>query len=130
MMNYALVINGIVENTFICDNDESAVSIYPNDIVINVDGKSVGIGWIYDGDSFHSPDEQPIDHDEGYLSRRNDLAYRLKVDVERLNLAYLSAIVVDGSSEAGKVVKIRDELTARKQQYKDDIAALDYEYGV
>lgn len=90
----------------------------------------VGIGWRYEDEKFIDPNA-PVQPDNGEVlsARMSELAEQLRVDVERMNLAYLSAIVVEGAAEDAKVAKIRQEISLRKQKYKDDMAALILEYG-
>lgn len=55
-MNFALITNGIVVNTIICESDELAQELFSSDFtVVNIDGVSVGIGWAYDGKEFAAP---------------------------------------------------------------------------
>lgn len=90
----------------------------------------VGIGWRYEDGKFTDPNatSQP-DNGEILSAKMAEMAEQLRVDVERMNLACLSAIVVGGAAEDAKVAKIRQEISLRKQKYKDDMAALILEYG-
>jgi hypothetical protein len=59
-----------------------------------------------------------------------DLNAEYQADIQKLNLAYSMAILVDGSSEAAKVVNIRAQYNARKDLHTANVAALKLEHGV
>ncbi|WP_316391279.1 hypothetical protein [Citrobacter farmeri] len=54
-MNIALIKNGIVVNTIICESVEMASELYPDFVVIDIDDVDAGIGWSYDGSAFTAP---------------------------------------------------------------------------
>lgn len=51
-MNYALIKNGIVVNTVVCESDESAHELFHDFTVVNITESAAGIGWSYDGENF------------------------------------------------------------------------------
>ena len=56
MSKYALVKENQVDNVFVCESDEIASSLFPSDIVINVnDIDEVSIGWFYSDGEFSAP---------------------------------------------------------------------------
>jgi len=59
-----------------------------------------------------------------------DLNAEYQADIQKLNSAYSMAVLVDGSSEAAKVVNIRAQYNARKDLHTANVAALKLEYGV
>lgn len=61
MSIYALIKNGLVENTVLWDGDGDIFEGYET---INIDGLDVGIGWTFDGSKFTSPAEPEPTHDE------------------------------------------------------------------
>lgn len=61
-------------------------------------------------------------------SALSSLATAYKSDAYDLNMAYVAAVVNDGSSEAGKVTSVRSQITSRKAQYISDIAAAKAQY--
>lgn len=61
-MNYALIIDGIVENVFVCCDAETAQALFPDDVVVAADG--AGIGWSYVDGQFVAPPAPEISHDE------------------------------------------------------------------
>ena len=58
-MIYALINNGIVENTIVAEPD--FISIIENDyeyiVQISTDPGNPSIGWSYDGQNFHPPQD-------------------------------------------------------------------------
>lgn len=125
--NYAVIVNDTVVNMVVWDG-KSEWSPSEGFAVPVQDGAQVGMGWKYINGEFIDPNQPGGGGDDELNARMNQLADQLKTDVDRMNLAYLSAIVVDGASEAGKIQKIREELSLRKQKYRDDLAALISEY--
>lgn len=71
------------------------------------------------GDIYH----EPLTNSQLLSSALSNLATAYKSDSYDLNMAYVAAIVNDGSSEAGKVTSVRSQITARKAQYISDIAS-------
>lgn len=125
-MYWAIIVDDKVVNTTVWDGEGEWA---PSDGFAVQAPDGVGIGWGYHGGVFSPPESNsPPDHDYEFNIRMDALSAQLKVDVEQFNLAYLSAIVVDGPSEDGKISKIRTDLAARKQKYKDDVDALMSEY--
>lgn len=61
MSTYALIKNGMVENTVLWDGEGDIFDEYET---VNIDGLSVGIGWAYDGKKFTAPLEPEPTHDE------------------------------------------------------------------
>jgi hypothetical protein len=59
-----------------------------------------------------------------------DLNAEYQANIQKLNVVYSMAILVDGSSEAAKVVNIRAQYSARKDLHTANVAALKLEYGV
>ncbi|PPD10321.1 MAG: hypothetical protein CTY36_00040 [Methylocystis sp.] len=63
-MRLALVRNGVVENVILADADYA-----PEDGVLAVPAGVCGPGWVYDGETFHPPQEsreqtpEPADFD-------------------------------------------------------------------
>lgn len=55
-MNYALIKNGIVVNTVVCESDDVAIELFQDFTVINITGSDAGIGWSYDGNNFTAPE--------------------------------------------------------------------------
>ena len=54
-MNYALIKNNKVENIIVADDDFIKTIESNYDSVINVTNKHVGVGWLFDGESFTAP---------------------------------------------------------------------------
>ncbi|WP_312584966.1 hypothetical protein [Atlantibacter sp.] len=55
-MNFALIKNGVVINTVSCESEKLANELFSTElIVVNIDGLSAGIGWVYDGALFAPP---------------------------------------------------------------------------
>ncbi|HDS8579970.1 TPA: hypothetical protein QH731_005374 [Klebsiella variicola] len=54
-MKIALVVNGTVVNTIICESIELAEVLNPGVMAVDIDGLSAGIGWSYDGQEFTAP---------------------------------------------------------------------------
>lgn len=124
---YAVIVNSVVVNILLWDGESEWT---PPEGFAVPSPDYVGINWRYEDGNFIDPNAPPDPTNGEILNQKmTELAGQLKIDVERINLAYLSAIVVDGASEQGKVLKIRQELAEKKQQYKDDLAALILEYG-
>lgn len=124
---YAIVVDDVIVNMVVWDG---VTDWHPAEgyAVLAPDTVSARIGWKYINGEFIDPTQTETGGDEELNMRMSQLAEQLKIDVDRMNLAYLSAIVVDGESEAVKVQKIREELSLRKQKYRDDLAALISEY--
>lgn len=126
---YAVIVGDIVVNMVVWDGE---TEWHPSEgFAVKVpDDSYVSIGWKYIDGVFINP-LSTVEPSNGEIlnAKMAELAERLRVDIERMNLAYLSAIVVDGASEDGKIAKIRQEISLRKQKHKDDIAALILEYG-
>lgn len=124
---YAVVKDGIVINMAVWDG---VTEWQPAEGFAVPAPDYVGIGWKYEDEKFIDPNA-PVQPDNGEIlsARMSELAEQLRVDVERMNLAYLSAIVAGGTAENAKFAKIRQEISLRKQKYKDDTAALILEYG-
>lgn len=124
---YAVIVNSVVVNILLWDGESEWTP--PEGFAVPAPDY-VGINWRYEDGNFIDPNTPPAPTNGEILNQKmTELAGQLKIDVERINQAYLSAIVVDGASEHGKVLKIRQELAEKKQQYKDDLAALILEYG-
>lgn len=64
MSNYALIKNNIVENIFVCDNDETTLVLFLDDVVVNIDNIHAGIGWSYLDSVFTAPPLPERPHDE------------------------------------------------------------------
>ena len=124
---YAVVKDGVVINMVVWDG---VTEWQPAEGFAVPAHDYVGIGWRYEDEKFIDPNA-PVQPDNGEIlnAKMAEMADQLRVDVERMNLAYLSAIVVGGADEDAKVAKIRQEISLRKQKYKDDMAALILEYG-
>ena len=56
MMNYALIKNGIVVNTVVCESDDVAIELFQDFTVVNITDSSAGIGWRYNGENFTPPE--------------------------------------------------------------------------
>lgn len=129
MMNkrYAIVVGDVIVNMVVWDG---VTDWHPEEgcAVLVPDTVSAMIGWKYINGEFIDTTQTETGGDEELNMRMAQLSEQLKIDVDRMNLAYLSAIVVDGESEAVKVQKIREELSLRKQKYRDDLAALISQY--
>ena len=54
-MRYALISNGNVENIAVCESSELAAELFPDYVVVNVDGVTVGPGWSYADGAFTAP---------------------------------------------------------------------------
>ena len=54
-MNIALVLNGIVINTIICESVGLAEELNPECVAVDIDNIHAGIGWLYDGSKFIAP---------------------------------------------------------------------------
>lgn len=124
---YAVVKDGVVINMVVWDG---VTEWQPSEGFAVPAPDYVGIGWKYEEEKFIDPNA-PVQPDNGEIlsAKMAEMAEQLRVDVERMNLAYLSAIVVGGADEDAKVAKIRQEISLRKQKYKDDMADLILEYG-
>lgn len=55
-MNFALVSNGLVENTIACESYELAKDLYPDHLIITIADVIVAAGWVYDGEGFIAPE--------------------------------------------------------------------------
>lgn len=55
-MNFALVSNGMVENTIACESYELAKDLYPGHLIIAIADVIVAAGWVYDGEGFIAPE--------------------------------------------------------------------------
>lgn len=60
----------------------------------------------------------------------SDLSALYKSDIYDLNTAYLAAIVNDGPSEAIKQLAVRNEISARKAKYANDVQEAKSRYPV
>lgn len=52
-----------------------------------------------------------------------------KADLDDLNIAWLSAAVADGEVEVSKKATVAADITARKTQYLNDVAAVKAKYA-
>ncbi|EPM3640575.1 hypothetical protein LWT56_22330 [Enterobacter roggenkampii] len=130
MPNYALVKNGLVQNIFVCDNDQNAHDLFPDDTVVNVDGVFVGIGWNYEDGAFTNPDAPPSPTQaELYEAELALINAEYEADKQSLANEYLNAGLFDGSNEGAKKTSIYNRLIARNQRYSSDLEALDEKYG-
>lgn len=59
-----------------------------------------------------------------------DLNTEYQNDIQKLNSAYSMAILVDGASEAAKIVNIRAQYNSRKELHAANVVALKLAYGV
>lgn len=59
-----------------------------------------------------------------------ELNAEYQADIQKLNSAYSMAILVDGASEAVKVLNIRAQYGARKDLHTANVSALKLQYGV
>jgi len=73
-------------------------------------------------------DADPVSNAQLLTDALSTLAAAYKNDSFELNMAYVAAITNDGTSEAGKVVSVRSQITARKAQYISDMAAAKVKY--
>ena len=57
MATFALITNGIVINTVVCDSEQLTQQLWPNVLSINIDDitPTPGIGWSYMTGSFAPP---------------------------------------------------------------------------
>lgn len=60
MARYAIVRNGKLENVCAWDGDTTKWTPPEGAIALDVEGRSVGPGWSYDGQDFTPPDPEPV----------------------------------------------------------------------
>lgn len=62
MKTFAMLINGTVVNVITSDNKEETEKALNCVLVECVDGVSVGVGWVYDNESFNPPVIEEIEN--------------------------------------------------------------------
>lgn len=116
-MNYALIIDGIVTNVFVCDTDENAREVYPGSVVVNIDETAVGIGWSYDGSTFTAPpapEKTPEEIAAENLETAQSEYERATVHITQLNEQIADADYAGTTEDA-----VKSELAAWTEYRKD-----------
>jgi hypothetical protein len=85
-MNYALINNEIVENIFVCDDEKTAKSLFPGQVVIDISGAAVGIGWSYDGENFSEPVMPEPTHEELVAQADATKTYSLSIAASHISI--------------------------------------------
>lgn len=55
MSRYAIINDSIVDNIILCADDETAILLFPDSTVINIDKIDVDILWLYGRGEFTPP---------------------------------------------------------------------------
>ena len=134
MSSFAIIKDNIVINTILWNGTLEDLIVWGDgsfDTAVNIDGVYCGIGFIYDGEKFTDPNApQPPTNAELYKSELFTLNAQYKADISALQMAWSSAGLFDGSSEASKKTQLQTAATARKTQNLADISSLKTKYGV
>ena len=129
-MNFALIENGSVTNTVICDSESDASKLFSDYTVINIDGIPVGIGWLYEDGEFKNPNApQPPDDAELYEIDLNEINQKYESGKSILASAYLNAGLFDGEVEQQKKNEIYQRLVTLNSNYDQQLEELDNKYG-
>jgi len=54
-MKIALIMDGVVRNTIICESVLLAEELFPDYEIVGIDGVTAGVGWSFDGERFAAP---------------------------------------------------------------------------
>lgn len=134
MSAYAIIKDNVVINTIAWNGTLDDLIAWGNgsfDTAVNIDGIYCGIGFIYDGTKFTDPNAPlPPTNAELYKEELLSLNAQYKADISKLQVAWSSAGLFDGDSEASKKTQLQTEAIARKTQNLADISALKTKYGV
>lgn len=116
-MNYALIIGGVVENVFVCDTDEIARTIYPENIVVNIDDTGAGIGWSYDGNSFIAPPEPEKTPEE--IAAENLAAAQSEYELATNHINQLNEQIADADYAGTTEDAVKADLAAWTEYRKE-----------
>lgn len=116
-MNYALIIDGVVENVFVCDTNEIARTIYPGNIVVNIDDTGAGIGWSYDGNSFIAPPEPEKTPEE--IAAENLATAQSEYERATINITQLNEQIADDDYAGTTEDSVKAELSAWTEYRKE-----------
>ncbi|MDE7915319.1 hypothetical protein [Enterobacter kobei] len=134
MSSYALIKDNVVINTIAWNGTlEDLITWGAGSFhtAVNIDGIYCGIGFTYDGTNFTDPNApQPPTNAELYKDELSSLNSQYKADISALQIAWSSAGLFDGTSEATKKTQLQAAAITRKTQNLADIEALKTKYGV
>ena len=108
-MNFALIENGIVENTIICESEDLAKELYPNTTIVNIDGIPAGLGWSYDGNTFTAPAEEKSPDE---IAAENMATARSEYDRATLNISALNEQIEDADYAGTTEDEVKAELSS------------------
>lgn len=129
MASYAILNNGVVENTVEWDGEGDLFAGL--DIIEINEGVQCGIGWVYENGNFRNPGANPEPtNQEMYNSELKSMATVYNSDIMTLSDQYAKAALIDGVNEDTKKAAIYAEYQARKVRYQADLADLKVKYGV
>lgn len=105
MMNYALIKNGIVVNTVVCESDDVAIELFQDFTVVNITDSSAGIGWSYEGNNFTAPEslQTPEELAAANLAKAQSEYEIASAEIIALNEQIADEDYTDTTEEAVKV---------------------------
>ena len=108
-MNIALVLNGVVINTIICESAGLAEELNPDCVAVDIDNIPAGIGWSYDGSKFIAP---VIEKTPGELAAENLSTAQSEYDRATAVINGLNEQIEDADYAGTTEDEVRSALTA------------------
>lgn len=126
MMNYALIKNGIVVNTVVCESDDVAIELFQDFTVVNITDSSAGIGWSYESNNFTAPEslQTPEELAAANLAKAQSEYEIASAEIIALNEQIADEDYTDTTEEAVKVEL--EKWTEYRKQLRTYIKTADF----